>query len=74
MIELTDDRVVGDGPDELNKPICDIAEENRWIAGITTKDRGSVVTKEILARRWGIGLGTAHRTLVATTQVGVRKV
>ena len=46
----------------------------RCAAKIATKDRGSVLTKEILAKRWGIGLDTAHRTLTATTQVGIRKV
>jgi hypothetical protein len=33
-----------------------------------------VITKEILAKRWGIGLDTAHRTLTATTQAGIRRV
>jgi hypothetical protein len=66
--------VGGDGLDVTTDPICAVAEENRWIAGLATKDRGSVITKEILARRWGIGLDTAHRTLTATTQLGVRKV
>jgi hypothetical protein len=31
-----------------------------------------MVTKEVLARRWGIGLETAQRTLTVTTQRGVR--
>ncbi len=73
-INVESDCVVGDGLDDLIDPICDVAQENRWVAGISTKDHGSVVTKEILARRWGIGLDTALRALVATTQVGVRKV
>ena len=73
-INIESDCVVGDGLDVMQDPICTVAEENRWIAGLATKDRGSVITKEVLARRWGIGLDTAHRTLVATTQVGVRKI
>jgi transposase len=41
---------------------------------MSSAQRGPVITKEILARRWGIGLDTAHRTLTATTQVGIRRV
>jgi hypothetical protein len=50
-----------------------IADLERNVAGMGTKGRTSIITKEILARRWGIGLDTAHRTLTATTQLGVRK-
>ena len=41
---------------------------------MNSKARGPVITKEILAKRWGIGLDTAHRTLTATTQSGIRRV
>jgi hypothetical protein len=37
-----------------------------------SQGRKSVLTKEILARQWGIGLETAHRTLRVTTQAGVQ--
>ena len=73
-INVESDCACGDGLDVMDDPICGIAEENRWIAGFATKDRGSVITKEVLARRWGIGLDTAHRTLTAKTQLGIRKV
>ena len=73
-INIESDCACGDGLDVIDDPICGIAEENRWIASLATKDRGSVITKEVLARRWGIGLDTAHRTLTATTQLGIRKV
>ena len=36
--------------------------------------RKSTITKEELARRWHIGLETAARTLLATTQLGMRYV
>jgi hypothetical protein len=65
----------GDGL--LQRPtdsICEITDEDRKVFAMSTKERGPVVTKEILARRWGIGLDTAHRTLTATTQNGVRRV
>ena len=48
--------------------------EDRAICALSTKERGPTITKEILARRWGIGLDTAHRTLTSTTQQGIRRV
>ena len=73
-INIESSSTSGDGLDVIPDPICEVAEKNRWVAGIATKERGSVITKEVLARRWGIGLDTAHRTLTATTQMGIRKV
>jgi hypothetical protein len=35
-------------------------------------DKACVVTKKVLAQSWGIGLETAQRTLLVTTQRGVR--
>jgi hypothetical protein len=44
-------------------------EEHRIFGINNTVDRGSVITKEILSRRWGIiGLDTEHQTLAVTTQ------
>ncbi len=50
------------------------SRETRAVAAILTKDRSGGITKEILARRWHIGLDTAHRTLQCTTQSGLRTV
>jgi hypothetical protein len=50
------------------------SENDRVIAAMSSKERGPVITKELLARRWGIGLDTAHRTLTSTTQQGIRRV
>jgi hypothetical protein len=36
--------------------------------------QGPGITKEIMAKRWGIGLDTAHRTLIATMQQGIRHI
>ena len=49
-------------------------EEDRKVFAMSTEERGLVITKEILAKRWGIGLDTAHWTLMATMQVGIRRV
>ena len=49
-------------------------DEYRQAASMASGERGSVLTKEILARRWGIGLETAKKTLQVTTQKGIRRV
>ena len=67
--------VNGDGLDERpENSICETSEEERHILAVSSRDRGPVITKEILAKRWGIGLDTAHQTLLTTTQNGVRRV
>jgi hypothetical protein len=49
-----------------------IIHEGRRIQAIATKEKKTVITQETLARRWGIGLKTAERTLRVTTQRGIR--
>jgi hypothetical protein len=74
-VNIEADGVNGDGLDERSvDSLCALSEEDRRIFAMSSKDRGPVLTKEILARRWGIGLDTAHRTLTATTQSGIRRV
>lgn len=46
--------------------------EFKAISEMEVSEKSSVITKEVLARRWGIGLDTALRTLRVTTQRGVR--
>jgi hypothetical protein len=46
----------------------------RYLSSLTTAERRSAITPEILAKRWGIGLNTAAETLQHTTQEGVRNV
>jgi hypothetical protein len=41
---------------------------------MSSKERDPIITKEMLSKRWGIGMDAAHRTVTATTQMGVRKV
>ena len=59
---------------EINAPLeVRAAEEyKRKVSAARTADRGSMLTKEVLARRWGISLESADRTLKATTQEGLR--
>lgn len=66
---------IGDGLDvRPDDSIIEVPEADRAISALSSKERGPVITKEILARRWGIGIETAHRTLNATTQNGIRRV
>jgi hypothetical protein len=44
------------------------------IAALSTEERRSVLSPEVLAKRWGIGLNAAKATLLNTTQDGVRNV
>jgi hypothetical protein len=44
------------------------------IHALTSKDMQSILTPELLAQRWCIGLPTAKRTLQVTTQTGVRNI
>jgi hypothetical protein len=46
--------------------------DGRRIQAIATKEKKTVITQETLARRWGIGLKTAERTLRVTIQRGIR--
>jgi hypothetical protein len=63
----------GDGLDERSKDcLITMTDEDHAVAAMSTRERGPVITKEILAKQWGIGLKTAHRTLMATTQQGIR--
>ena len=43
-------------------------------ASMTTKEKASTLTAEVLAKRWHIGIEAAKRTLRQTTQNGVRDV
>ena len=49
-------------------------ERARSISALTAQDMKSVITPEILSKRWGISLPAATRTLRVTTQAGVRNV
>ena len=46
----------------------------RSVCALKTSSNKSVLSPEILAKRFGCGLKTAARTLEVTTQRGVRKI
>jgi hypothetical protein len=49
-----------------------VSEEAREVMVLSSEDKRSVITKEVLARHWGIGLYLVHGTLRMTTLRGVR--
>ena len=48
--------------------------EARKLFALSSTEKRSVLTPEILSKRWGIGLESAKRTLTVTTQAGIRNV
>ena len=69
------DDLVGDGiAGHADERVYGTTKGDRDISKLTTSERQSVLTPEILSRTWNIGLGTAKRTLQATTQAGIRNV
>jgi hypothetical protein len=52
--------------------LFNIPSEFKVISAMEVSEKSSVITKEVLARRWGIGLDTALRTLKVTTQRGIQ--
>ena len=64
MVNVSGGDLRGDG-------ICMIGLEHELCAVVTSLPH-PVTTKEILAKRWGLGLETTKRTMEVTTQVGTR--
>ncbi len=72
LAERLEEMVNVSGGDLRGDGICMIGSEHELYA-MATSLPDSVITKEVLAKRWGLGLETAKRTLEVTTQVGIRK-
>lgn len=72
-VNVAGDDWIGDGMSGYaDEELFPIGNQGRKVFAMSLVDKQSVVTKEVLARRWGISMDTAHRTLRATTQRGVR--
>jgi hypothetical protein len=46
--------------------------EGRKVMALAAAEKKPVITKEVLAKRWGIGLKAADKTIRVTTQRGIR--
>jgi Reverse transcriptase (RNA-dependent DNA polymerase) len=74
-VNVAPDDISGDGyHGHVNNEIYAHDEDRRKIQALSSSELRSVLTPEILSRRWGIGLVAAKRTLAVTTQAGVRNV
>jgi transposase len=74
-VNVAADDTVGDGlSGRKDNDVYPMDTESRNILALSTSEKRSVLTPEILSRRWGVGLDTAKRTLQATTQSGIRNV
>jgi hypothetical protein len=73
-VNVTSTDLEGDGLYVGQNTLCSVSDDNRNICVFVSKDRGPIVTKEILSKRWGIDLNMAHQTLQATTQKGVQQI
>jgi hypothetical protein len=74
-INVAADDIVGDGLSghgDNDKYPMDV--ENRKLFPLSTSEKRSTLTPEVLSRRWKVGLDTAQRTLKVTTQSGIRNV
>jgi hypothetical protein len=67
--DVDDDGLGGRWDDE----VYPLHPEARLLMKLSTSGRGSVIAKEILSRRWGIGLESVKKTLQTTTQAGIRR-
>ncbi len=72
-VNIAGDDWNGDGLDGYaDKDLFPMNENRRSVFSMSRGERRSIVTKEALARRWGTGMNTTHRTMLATTQRGLR--
>jgi hypothetical protein len=72
-VNIAGDDWNGDGLEgHANTDLHCLMDLDRHIFSLSMEDKRKVITKEVLARRWGIGLDMAHKTLKCTTQRGVR--
>ena len=54
--------------------LCELSEVGQEICALSAKERGPVISKDILAKHWGIGLDTVHWTPTAMTESGIRRI
>ena len=71
-VTVASDDVPGEGlSGHGDSEIYSRCEQIRRIQAMSSDERRSTITPEILARRWGISIAKAKKTLQVTTQAGV---
>jgi hypothetical protein len=59
---------------DVDKAVYPNVDGRIAISALSTEEKRAVLSPEVLAKRWGIGLNAANATLLNTTQDGVRNV
>jgi hypothetical protein len=67
--------LVGDGmiPD-MDEDVYPMTKNKRKLCSLSATERESILTPEILAKRWGISAKRAQQSFKATTHEGIRNV
>ena len=74
-VNVAADDIAGDGlSGHGDNDVYPMDVESRKLFSLSTSEKRSTLTPEVLSRRWGVGLDTAKRTLQVTTQSGIRNV
>jgi hypothetical protein len=74
-VHAAPDDLNGDGlQGHLDNDIYPKTNQHRRLFSLSTGEQWSVLTPEVLAQRWNIGLAAAKRTMQSTTQSGIRNV
>jgi hypothetical protein len=46
-----------------DKELLDMSEEGQEVLALSSEEKCSIITKEVLVRHWGNGLDLVHQTL-----------
>jgi len=75
QINVAADDPTGDGIDGMKDEVLyPPTEDMRRVKSLSTKERSSVLTPQVLAKRWNCNLNAANRTMRSTTQAGIRNI
>jgi hypothetical protein len=59
---------------DLDDDVYPMATNKRKLCALSAKERDSILTPEILSKRWGISVERAQKTIAVTTHEGIRNV
>jgi hypothetical protein len=65
---------LSDAMEEIENNVYPLGMLRKFISSLSTEQRKSVLSPELLAKHWGIGLNTAKTTLENTTQADIHNV
>jgi hypothetical protein len=59
---------------DLDDDVYPMAKNKRKLCALSATERESILTPEILSKRWGISVDRAQKTIAVTTHEGIRNV